>query len=60
MSLFVTSEAAEEGDEEFVKNRDLDFAVLEVMIHSEMVDKEMLIEFEVENKGANDENAHPC
>jgi len=25
-SLFVTSEAAEEGDDEFVKNRDLDFA----------------------------------
>lgn len=52
-SLFVTSEAAEEGDDEFVKNRDLDFAQLEIMIHPDMVDKEMLIEFEVENKEAN-------
>jgi hypothetical protein len=29
----VTSEAAEEGDEEFVKNKDLDFIQLELMVH---------------------------
>ena len=36
--IFVTSEAAEKNDEEFVKNKDLDFAQLELNIDKDLVD----------------------